>query len=174
MEGATEEQVAAYVDFRVAEASFRLEPSERTQPGVIEAAVQLLAAGFDGPNIAMLAGEDHADWRDLNRSLDLALRDLGQEPLGLTQAFELLLDRTAADLVGGRIASAVAAKQIARGWTAVAFAELGGKARDVAIAAIRWDDLGGQPYGPAPDELLEACRSYLTDTDNRSGLTRLG
>ncbi len=174
VDGATEEQAAAYVAFRVAEASFRLEPSEWTRPGVINAAVHLLAAGLDGPNIATLAGEDHADWRELDRSLDLALQDLGQEPLARTRAFELLLDSTASDLAGGRIASAVAAKQIARGWTAVAFMELRGKARDVAVAAIRWDDLGGRPYGPPPDELLDACRSYVTDVDNRPGLARLG
>lgn len=164
---ATGEQQTAFQDFRVAEAAFRLEPSEWTQPDVIKAAVQLVSAGLDGPNLATLAGDDHADWREVRRALDLALQDLGQEPLGLTQAFRVLLDRAATDLVDGRHERDAVAKRIARGWTAIRFAALDGTARDVAVAAVRWDDLGGEPYGPAPDELLEASRAYLADTDHR-------
>jgi hypothetical protein len=160
MEPESAERAAAFARFRVAEAHFRLEPSEWTRPEVVDAAVELLVHGVDGPNLATLAGEDGAEWREVERYLNLALRDLGEQPLDASGAFRIVVDAAARDLVADRIDPATAAARIARACVANDY-QLGEETRDLAVAAQWLDDVGDAPDGPLCSELRDAARAYL-------------
>jgi hypothetical protein len=161
--------VEALERFRLAEAHFRLEPSEWTRPDVIDSAAELLSLGVDSPNLATLAGEEKADWREVERFLDLALKDVAQRPLNRSEAFSIVVDAAARDLVADRIDPPTAAKRIERATVANGY-QFGGEARDLVVAALNLEEFGDEPYGPPPGELRRVAGAYL-DRDRVSGAT---
>lgn len=155
------DQLAAIARFRLTEAAFRLDPSEWTQADVVSAAVDLLSEGIGGPYLAVLAGDDRVEWRELKRDLESCLPELCLVALDDRAALLVVLDAAARDLLDNRIDPPTAAKRIDRAWAAVGRAlEVPGTS-DLLAAAARLDDLGGMTYGPPPEELPEAARAYM-------------
>src|SRR5438034_8225195 len=90
--------------FRDAEAAFRRRPSNSSRTELVAAAVALLLAGVESPNLVVLAGEDSADLEEVSEYLDATLRDLGLPPLDQVSIALRTIDHVAQQIVDGRIA----------------------------------------------------------------------
>jgi hypothetical protein len=85
---------------RDAEARLRLRRF-RASKDVVEAAVGLLLGGIDLPEVAIVAGDDRVDDRELERDLDRALTALGVELLDVEAAALRLATAIASDVLAG-------------------------------------------------------------------------
>jgi hypothetical protein len=102
---------------RDAEARFRLGRFEASHD-VIAAAVDLLVDGVDLSELAVLAGDDRADDRELERDLDRAMKALGLMPLSIDQAVIRLATVLANDVLAGRGDMKAAAQAVWDLWLA--------------------------------------------------------
>jgi hypothetical protein len=95
---------------------------------VVDAAVGLLVAGIDTPNLRILAGEDRADRTEVENVLAATLRDFGREPLDHRAAALLVARDLAASVVADDRRAAEIAPAI---WRLYA---------DVGLSAIDWPE----------------------------------
>ncbi len=86
---------------RDAEARFRLR-RVRASTEVVEAAVGLLLEGIDLPEVAIVAGDDRVDDRELENDLDRALAALGLGAMTFEEAAVRYAGSVAAELLDGR------------------------------------------------------------------------
>jgi hypothetical protein len=110
-------------DLRDAEAHFRLDPDPGTKQALVDAAVQLLAQGYDTPSLWILAGEDNADEREVESYLDRSLTELGLSQLSEERSVLAVANRDAKALLEGALPTNDAAERL---WTLYARHVAGG------------------------------------------------
>ena len=149
---------------RDAEVAFRVAPTEATQATVIAAAVELLRRGFDGHNLAILAGEDRSNHHEVRRYLDMTVRELGLEPLTREQAGLARIRQLAEQLVAGDIDPRRSAAGI---WEAFLASQSNDReVMRIAVLADAFDD-GFETWGPSVDEYVTAARAFLGRSPTR-------
>lgn len=94
---------------RRAEARLRFHGDRESVGDVVAAAVALLVAGMDTPNLRVLAGEDRSEPREVIVTLHATLRDLELAPQSEVEAGILL----AADLARRGMADEASARDVA-------------------------------------------------------------
>jgi hypothetical protein len=87
-------------DLRFAEARFRVWRDRDAIAALVDAAVALLVAGADAPNLRILAGEDHAEPDEVEVVLDATLSDLGLDPLDRLTAILSVAEELAQRVIG--------------------------------------------------------------------------
>lgn len=145
--------------FRDAEAAFRRQPSSASRADLVAAAVALLVAGVDSPNLVALAGEDTADLDEVAAYLDATLQDLGLRPLDQTSIARRTIDHVSQQILDGRIPPRDGAAAI---WDAF-YPAASALAPDIGRLATIADylDHGWETWGPSTADFLEALRMYL-------------
>jgi len=91
---------ARFDRLRDAEAALRLR-RHRARERVIETAVALVLGGVNLPEVAIVAGDDRVDDRELERDLDRALRALGLELLDIENSALRLATAIANEILVG-------------------------------------------------------------------------
>lgn len=149
---------AQFEEFRDAEAAFRQRQSSESQAGLIAAAVGLLVAGVESPNLAVLAGEDSADPYEVASCLEATLRDLGLPPLDDGSVATRTISRITEQVLEGSMAARDGAAAICDAWLP-ASDSLGPDLSHLATIADYLDH-GWETWGPSTDVFLEALRRY--------------
>ena len=139
---------------RDAEARFRLR-RHRAEEAVVDAAVLLLTAGVDTPELAIVAGDDRADHGELELDLDRALVALELERLTVQMAGLRLAIPIAREIVAGQGDLRAAAQELWELWLAADEPE---QLNDLAITADGFVDV---PEYISLDALREAASRFL-------------
>jgi hypothetical protein len=139
---------------RDAEARFRLR-RHRAEEAVVDAAVSLLAAGVDTPEVAIVAGDDRVEHGELGLDLDRALVALELEPLTVQMAGLRLAIAIAREIVAGEGDLRAAAQELWELWLASDEPE---QLNDLAITA---DGFVDAPEYISLDALREAASGFL-------------
>jgi hypothetical protein len=126
---------------------------------LVAAAVELLIAGVDSPNLVVLAGEDSADLDEVAEYLGATLRDLGLRPLDQVSIALRTIDHAAQEILDGRLAPRDGAAAI---WDAYypAGSKLGPDVSRLATIADYLDH-GWETWGPSTADFLDAVRTYV-------------
>ncbi|HET7128098.1 MAG TPA: hypothetical protein VFJ93_03375 [Gaiellaceae bacterium] len=149
---------------RDAEVAFRVAPSEETKQAVIAAAVDLLVRGFEGDNLAILAGEDRSETHEFLRYLALTIEELGLDPLDDQQAALVRIHNLAEGIEREMIEPREAADAI---WHAflTSKSDLPAVTR-LAFLADAFDD-GYATWGPPLEAFRAGVHDYLNETRSR-------
>lgn len=144
--------------FRDAEAAFRVRRSNASRNDLVAAAVALLLAGVDSPNLRVLAGEDSADLLEVSEYLDATLQGLGLVPLDDMSIAVRTIDQVAQQILDGSIAPRDGAVAI---WNAY-FPAASSLGPDVDRLATLADYLhhGWETWGPPISAFIEAVHMY--------------
>lgn len=151
----------ALTGFRAAEASFRLDPSSGTVPALIEAAVALLVSGSYGSHLVDLAGDEMADWREVQRDLDGALSELGLRALTDGEAVLVTMSGVAQEVAARQLDAWQGLTRIVEVWSHVPVEDLGVPERQFAAVALEYLDMRGKTGGPSEPELVALARWYV-------------
>jgi len=126
----------------------------------VAAAVELLVAGADTPNLRILAGEDRADPREVEEILDATLRDLGLPPLDETGAVLVVARDLARRAIGDEGMATDVAPLIWRLYVRRIGTELPPAFVRLAYAADAVEDLPELPSS-MPD-FMQAAKAFAT------------
>jgi hypothetical protein len=140
--------------FRDAEAAFRLSASDATRAALVDAAVGLMVAGVESPNLATLAGADFDDYYEVRNYLDATIRDLGLAVLDDRSIAIRTIDRIVRNVMDGSLAPRAGAAAIYDAWLPAAHL-LGPDLSHLATIADYLDD-GWETWGPPADVFLRA------------------
>ena len=126
---------------------------------MVDAAVALLVAGIDAPELRIVAGDDRADSRELRLDLDRALVAFGLQPISPQAAGIRLAIPIARDIVAGHASDVrIAAKELWALWLAADEPEL---LNDLAFTA---DGFVDAPTFVSVDALRDAASAFLDQT----------
>jgi hypothetical protein len=157
----------ALLEFRRAEAFFRAQPSEWTRPQLVAAAVGLLTAGVDHESVAALAGDDTAEWREVQRDLDRAVQGLALSPLSESDAVRLSLAEIVTDIQDGRLDVWEGLDRIQRIRTMAPAEAVGDEQHELGAMAVEYLSERGQPFGYNEADIVPSLAWYLERAGSR-------
>ena len=136
---------------------FRFQLALDARRSLVDAAVQLLLAGVDTPNVRILAGEDDAPEAEVEHYLEQALRDLRLSPLSMPEAAVQAGHFIAGRLLAGQLDTGAAARQL---WNLYVAADYPSALSDLGAAA-EWVIIDGEVDRSAHDDLAVAARRFV-------------
>jgi hypothetical protein len=140
---------------RDAEAALRLR-RHGARHLVIDAAVALLLTGVDVPQMAVVAGDDRVDDRELQQDLDEALIALGVDPMDIEGAALRIATAIAHDVLAGQADKRAAARSLWAIWL-----DSGSPDNPLAQLAYVADGFVDEPMYFPESALLEAAADFL-------------